>query len=112
RQHPLLVRNSDVGADKATERKPKNEILEFIRRHGFDDITPLDAERPQPVMMDHRRARMRGRPSDQAGGGGPGSTGHGSQFDQDAVSVNAVAVTRKGVRPWKIPPPRSSQGKA
>ena len=70
RKRALLVRNGDVGADEAAQRQPEDEILELVRRHRLDDVAALDAERAQPVMMDQRRARMRGRPSDQAGGGG------------------------------------------
>ena len=72
RQRALLVRNGDVGADEAAERQPEHEILELVGRHRFDDVAALDAERAQPVMMDQRRARMRGRPSDQTGGAGFG----------------------------------------
>ena len=74
RQRALLVRNGDVGADEAAQRQAEHEILELVGRHRLDDIAALDAERPQPVMMDQRRARMRGRPSDQARGGGSCST--------------------------------------
>ena len=90
----FLVREGDVGAGKAAQRKPEHEILELIRRHGLDDIAARDAERPQPVTMDQRRARMRSRPSDQARGGGSGSLCHDSQFGQAGVGVNAGASGR------------------
>ena len=91
RQRALLVRNGDVGADEAAERKPEDEILKLVGRHRFDDVAALDAERPQPVMMDQRRARMRRRPSDQARGGGFGfRCHHGCQIGQAAVAVNAL----------------------
>ena len=73
RQRALLVRNGDVGADKAVQRQPQHEIAQILRRDRLDDVAALDAERAQPVMMDQRRARMRRRPSDQAGGGGLGA---------------------------------------
>ena len=72
RKRALLVRNGDIGADKAAQRQPEQEILELVGRHRFDDIAARDPKRPQPVMMDQRRAGMRGRPSDQARGGGVG----------------------------------------
>ena len=80
RQRALLVRNGDVGADEAAQRQPEHEILELVGRHRLDDVAALDAERAQPVMMDQRRARMRGRPSDQARGGG---FGHGNNLLND-----------------------------
>jgi len=51
-QRALLVRNGDVGADEAAQRQTEDEILEFVRRYGLDDIAARDAKRPQPVMMD------------------------------------------------------------
>ncbi len=69
-QRALLVRQGDVGADEAAQRQPEHEILELVGWHRLDDVAARDPERAQPVMMDQRRARMRRRPSDQAGGGG------------------------------------------
>ena len=46
------------------------KLGKLVRRHRLDDVAALDAQRPQPVMMDQRRARMRRRPSDQACGAG------------------------------------------
>src|SRR5207237_9849044 len=88
RKRALLVRNGDVGADKAAQRKPEDEILELVGRYRLDDVAARDAERPQPVMMDQRRARMRGRPSDQARGGGFCSTCHARHIRQAAGAVN------------------------
>ena len=70
RQRALLVRNGDVGADKAVGRQMQHELGKTFGRHRLDIVAALDPERPQPVMMDQRRARMRRRPSDQACGAG------------------------------------------
>ncbi len=72
RQRALLVRNGDVGADETVRRKVHYELGEAFGRHRLDAVAALDAELAQPVMMDQRRARMRGRPSDQACGAGFG----------------------------------------
>src|SRR5260370_42230753 len=80
----------------------QHELGKAFRGYGLDIVAALDAERPQPVMMNQRRARMRGRPSDQARGG---SFGHGchcqsccnalkagivpAEIGQAAVAVNA-----------------------
>ena len=66
RQRALLVRNGDVGADKAMRRQMQHEFGKAFGRHRLDIVAALDTERPQPIMMDQRRARMRRRPSDQA----------------------------------------------
>ena len=94
RERALLVRKCDVGADEAAQRQPEQEILELVGRHRLDDIAALDPERPQPVMMDQRRTRMRGRPSDQARGGGLCCTCHGSQIGQAGPGVNALLAWR------------------
>jgi hypothetical protein len=74
--------------DEAAEREPKQKILELVGRHRLDDVAALDAERPQPVTMDQRRARMRRRPTDQAGGAGFGSTCHARPIGQARAAVN------------------------
>jgi hypothetical protein len=71
RQHVFLVRDGDVGADEAAQRQPQHEVAQILGRDRLDDVASLDPERAQPVTMDQRRARMRGRPSDQTGCGSP-----------------------------------------
>ena len=102
RQRPLLVRNGDVGADEAAQRKPQHEIRELVGRHRLDDVAAFDAERPQPVMMDQRRARMRRRPSDQACGAGFWfASGHApSKSDKPGVrcqSLDALQSSRQTI---------------
>ena len=70
RQRALLVRDGDVGADKAVGRQMQHEFGKAFRRHRLDIVAALNAKRPQPVVMDQRRTRMRRRPSDQACGVG------------------------------------------
>ena len=88
-QCTFLVRNGDVGADKAVRRKTQYELGKEFGRHRLDAVAALDAERAQPVVVDQRRARMRSRPSDQACGAGFG-LGHISQIGQAAAAVNAA----------------------
>ena len=92
RQRALLVRNGDVGADKAVGRKMQHELGKAFGRHRLDVVAALDAERAQPVMMDQRRARMRRRPSDQACGAGfVGTVVMRLQIGQAAFAVNPAA---------------------
>ena len=93
----LLVGNSDVGADEAPQRQPQHEIAKIVRRHGLEDIAALDPERAQPVAMDQRRARMRGRPSDQACGG---------VLVPAVIAVNsakAAALSMPEAAPFRVP---------
>ena len=103
RQRPLLVRNGDVGADKAVRRQMQHELGKAFRRHRLDVVAAFDAQRPQPVMVDQRRARMRCRPSDQTCGTRFSGRGHCQsccsagragaipvQIGQAAPAVNAI----------------------
>ncbi len=98
RQHAFLVRDGDIGADKTAQRQPQHEIAQIIGRNGLDDIAACDAERAQPIMMDQRRARMRGRPSDQTGCGrfGRGRPSLGSCFEGDPFRVPQALSSGEG----------------
>ena len=93
RQRALLVREGDIGADKAVGRQMQHEFGEAFGGHRLDIVAALDAERPQPVVMDQRRARMRRRPSDQACGAGFCLSGHcGSCCGAKQTGVAAAQI--------------------
>ena len=44
RQRALLVRNGDIGADKAVRRQMQHELGKAFRRHRLDIVAALDAQ--------------------------------------------------------------------
>src|SRR2546426_5984163 len=63
----FLVRDRDVAADIAVGGEIRNKWNESVRRQIFQLIGAGNAERFQPVAVDHRRARMRHRVAHYAG---------------------------------------------
>jgi hypothetical protein len=61
-----LMRQRDIGPDIAVVRKRAHERPRLLGRHGLLRVGPVDPIERKPIAVDHWRARMLDRPTDDA----------------------------------------------
>src|SRR5205823_840337 len=66
REDRLLVRSGDVAAAQTKRRNAAHRGFELLGWHGKQEVSPGDAVVREPMIVNHRRARVRDGPAEKA----------------------------------------------